>query len=1109
MLTCATCGRESTHDVRFCAGCGSALGAPVASREERKVVTVVFADLVGSTALAERSDPEDVRAMLGAHHARVRAELERFGGTVEKFIGDAVVAVFGAPVAHEDDPERAVRAALAIRDGATEGGLALRVAVNTGEALVSLDAHPAQGEGMVAGDVINTAARIQSAAPENGVLVGESTQRATAHVIEYRAAEPIEAKGKSEPVPVWEAVAPRSRFGSDVEEVPLAALVGREREVDVLRGALTRARQEREPELVTLVGVPGIGKSRIVAELFSIVDSDPDIILWRQGRCLPYGEGISYWALGEMAKSQAGILESDTAAEAERKLTEAVAALVHAAADAEWVTAHLKPLVGLGSELGAGGDSRGETFAAWRRFFESLGEQRPTVLVFEDLHWADEGLLDFVDGLVDRATGVPLLVLCSARPELLVRRPGWGGGKANAVTLSLSALSDEDTARLIAEHLAQAVLPAEMQQALLRRADGNPLFAEEYIRMLRDRGLLRRDGGSWRLDETDVDVPETVQGIIAARLDALEQDEKAVLQTASVVGKIFWLGSVAAIGDISAWEAEERLHALERKEFVRRDRRASVAGETEYAVRHVLVRDVAYGQIPRMRRADLHVRAAEWIASLGHDRSEDRAEMLAHHYVAALELVRAAGGDTAPIEEPARQALREAGNRAYALSALESAVRFYTKALELWSKDDPAYPQLLLDLGIALAWMRNEGGPELEEAAVRFLAAGEIENAAEAWAQLGSVHWVSGSQRIAREKYERAMELIAGLPDTRATARIRALRWRALLLANEHPSLEEGRRILALEEEFGTTEDILNARMNLGLGHLFSGDPQAGIIDLEVALEQCLRANSHLASRAYLNLASLVGTAGDLRRSAELHREGLEAARRLNSHHERWLMAECVLDDYVAGAWDAAAALGLSYLEGMEAAEYMEVVARAVLAATSAARGDRRRAGVHAEALLARAREIGDPQALWGALGICARLRVESGEHDEAQSLVHELSVAQSAADSFQVEVHELDGFVAATALGLGQELGEHLEKAAFGSPWVDAAAQIAEGRLDEAGETLHRHEAYAHAAMVRLLAAELAGRETPGLREAVAFYERVGATAYLERAEALLRNVG
>ena len=1106
MMICPSCGRESVDDVRFCAGCGGPLGAPVPAREERKVVTVVFADLVGSTALAEQSDPEDVRSMLGAHHTRVRADLERFGGTVEKFIGDAVVAVFGAPVAHEDDPERAVRAALAIRDAALEVGVALRVAVNTGEALVTLDARPNEGEGMVAGDVINTAARIQSAAPVNGVLVGESTYRATAHVIEYTASEPFEAKGKRAPVLVWVADAPRSRFGSDVEQVPLAALVGRTREIEAMRGALTRVRQERAPELVTLVGVPGIGKSRIVAELFSIVDDDPDIILWRQGRCLPYGEGISYWALGEMAKSQAGILDSDTAAAAEAKLAEAVAALVSDQSEADWVTGHLKPLVGLGSESGAGGDSRGEIFAAWRRFFESLGEQRPTVLVFEDLHWADDGLLDFVDGLVDRATGVPLLVLCSARPELLVRRPGWGGGKANAVTLSLSALSDDETARLIAEHLAQAVLPVEMQQTLLRRADGNPLFAEEYIRMLRDRGLLRREGGSWRLDKAEVDVPETVQGIIAARLDALEHDEKAVLQAASVVGKVFWLGSVAAIAGISARDAEERLHALERKEFVRRDRRASVAGETEYAVRHVLVRDVAYGQIPRVRRADLHVRVAQWIETLGHDRSEDRAEMLAHHYVAALELIRAAGGDTASIERPTRQALREAGKRALALSALESASSLYARALEFWPEEDPEYPRVLLELGETLFWMRNAGGPELEDASERFLVAGDLESAAVAEVLLGSIYWNTGDRARARAHYGRSTELIAGLPETRATVWISALTWRAHVLSEEPTSLEAGERIVALTEELGTTEQILNARITLALGRVYHGDPLGGIRDLELALAQCLQANSHLATRAYLNLASINGTLGNLAVSADLHREGLAVAHRVANLHERWLAAECALDDYYSGAWDAAVSDAMSFLDHHGAAEYMDIGPRYVLAATAAARGDHSGADAHARIMLERARAIGDPQALWPTLGGCAQLALDAGEEASARALVGELATVLSHAESVQVELLLLDGFVAAARLGLGHDLRVHLAKAAFGSPWVDAATQISEGRLDEAGATLEGHGAHAHAAMVRLLEAEYAGRETPGLRAAVEFYERVRATAYLARAERLLQ---
>ncbi len=1104
MVVCSHCGQESESEARFCAACGSAL-APAVRREERKVVSIVFADLVGSTAAAERSDPEDVRAVLAAHHARVRAELERYGGTVEKFIGDAVVAVFGAPVVHEDDPERAVRAALAVRDVAREADAELRVAVNTGEALVSLDAHPLEGEGMVAGDVVNTAARIQSAAPINGVLVGETTYRATAHLIEYREAASIDAKGKAEPVVVWEAVAPRSRFGSDVELAPLAALVGRQREVDVLRDALTRAREEREPQLVTLVGVPGIGKSRLVAELLQIVGATPELITWRQGRCLSYGDGISFWALSEMTKAQAGILEGDPADEASRKLTDAVAVLVQDPTEAEWVVGHLRPLVGLGSDAGGGGESRGEAFAAWRRFFEGMGGQRPTVLVFEDLHWADDGLLDFIDALVERATGVPLFVLCTARPELLVRRPNWGGGKPNTLTLSLSALSDEETARLIAGHLSQAVLPAEMQQTLLGRAEGNPLFAEEYIRMLKDRGLLLRDGETWRLDATEAEVPETVQGIIAARLDALESDEKALLQAASVVGKVFWLGSVAAIAGISPWDAEEQLHALERKELVRRDRRASVAGETEYSVRHVLVRDVAYGQIPRARRADLHLRAAQWIESLGDERTEDRAEMLAHHYVTALELRRAAGGDAAELETPARLAFREAGNRAYALSSLEAAATFHARALELWPEDDPDYPRLLLERGRALAWLRAEGISELQEAADRFRAAGEVEAAAEAEANLGDVFRFSGRQQTSLAHHERAIALIADLPETRVTAWIRALAWRAALLAGQRVPLEESMRILALAEELGTAEEVLMARITFGLAQGAHGDPYAEIETLDRALELARRANSHLVGRASANLGSILSTVGELDRAGQIHREGVELARRLGSRLEYSLVAECALDDFIAGDWDAAGDRAISYLEHRGAGQFMDSVAYLVLGAVATARGDGATAEAYAAAMIDSARENREPQSLLATLGEGARLALDSGEPERARLLLDELIAAYPTFESFEVDVTQIGGFLAAAVLGRTAELGSLLDRVAYGNPWVEACKHIVAGRLDEAGDALHAREAHAYAALTRLLEAELVGSETRCLPDAIAFFERAGATSYLERAVRLL----
>src|SRR2546423_11345160 len=481
MVTCPACGQENPEGFRLCGMCGAALvAAGGAAREERKVVTILFTDLVGSTARAEGLDPEDVRATLSPYYARLRSELERHGGTVEKFIGDAVMAVFGAPVAHEDDAERAVRAAIAIRDSIGDE-LQIRTAVNTGEALVALGAVPAAGDAMVSGDVVNTAARLQSSAPVNGILVGEATYRATRQAIDYREAPPVDAKGKSEPVKVWEAVAARSRFGSDVEQKLRTPLVGRERERGLLADALAHARTEQSAQLVTLVGVPGIGKSRLVAELFQITEADPDLINWRQGRSLPYGERVSFWALGEIVKAHAGILESDDTATAEEKLVAMVDGLGEDEREHEWLARYARPLVGL---EGAERTEREEAFAAWRRLLEAAAEQRPLILVFEDLHWADDGLLDFVDHLADWATTVPLLIVGTARPELLDRRPGWGGGKRNALTLSIGALSNDETAVLLQRLLDRAVLDADAQQAERRPAEGNPLYAEGYDRLL-------------------------------------------------------------------------------------------------------------------------------------------------------------------------------------------------------------------------------------------------------------------------------------------------------------------------------------------------------------------------------------------------------------------------------------------------------------------------------------------------------------------------------------------------------------------------------------------------------------------------------------------------
>jgi len=515
-------------------------------------VTVVYADLVGSTAAADGADPEDVRARLGRYHARLRRELELVGGSVEKFIGDAVVGLFGAPVAHEDDPERAVRAAFAIHDAiadlnAEDPSLALevRVGVNTGEALVSLTAAAEAGEGVAAGDVMNTGARLQGAARPGGILVGEATYRATRDVVEYGEREQVHAKGKAEAVPAWPALALRATAERRLLGAPL---VGREEELDLLRRTLGRVQRERSPQLLTIVGGPGIGKSRLVGELFAGLNGDAPFRL--EGRTLPYGEGASLHALAEIARAFVGAREA-SADEMPRLLAGAVASVLDDEDEARWVGSHLRPLLGLGSEDAFHGDRRAEAFAAWRRLFEAVADSRPLALVLEDLHWADDILLEFVDQLVDWATNVPLLVLATARPDLLERRPGWGGGKRNAITMSLSPLDHDASAELLTALLHGASLPAEVEALVVARAGGNPLYASEYVRMLTDRGLL--DGDRRR----ELPLPESVQGVIAARLDALPADEKALVQVGAVVGETFWAGAVAAMASLSRGVADE------------------------------------------------------------------------------------------------------------------------------------------------------------------------------------------------------------------------------------------------------------------------------------------------------------------------------------------------------------------------------------------------------------------------------------------------------------------------------------------------------------------------------------------------------------------------
>jgi class 3 adenylate cyclase/tetratricopeptide (TPR) repeat protein len=784
-------------------------------------VSVLFCDLVGFTAASESADPEEVQARIAPYHARTRERIEAFGGTVEKFIGDAVMAVFGAPAAHEDDPERAVRAGLAVLEtieqlNEADGSLALsvRVGVNTGEAVVSLDARPELGEAMVTGDVVNTAARIQSQAPVDGVAVGEGTFRATERVFEYESLDPIDAKGKAEPVAVWRALRPTARFGSDVMRSMTTPLIGRELDFTLLRGTFDKSVAERSVQLVTVVGEPGVGKSRLVAELFAYTDGLAELVTWRQGRCLPYGEGITFWALGEIVKAHAGVFESDPPDVATEKLD----AALPESDDQPWLRARLLPLLGI--EAGESAQQE-ELFTAWRRFLESIAERAPLVLVVEDVHWGDPALLAFLEHLADWATGVPLLVVCTARPELYETHAAWGTGLRNHTALNLSPLSDTDTAKLVAALLERAVLPAETQQLLLERAGGNPLYAEEFVRMLRERATA------------DISVPESIHALIAARLDTLPQERKALLQDAAVLGKVFWAGAVGAMSDRDPHDVERALHELSRKELVRPSRQSSMEGEAEYGFWHVLVRDVAYQQIPRAARAAKHLAAADWLEATAGESVED----LAYHTGEALTLAQATGdadleSDVTP--RAARYALL-AGERMLGLDA-PRALELLERAKGLTAEDEAAFPVVLLHWAAAARESGRllEAAETLEQAISRFEAAGDVLHAGEALSRLSSIRWALGepdSIAIA----ERAVTLLEPSPGPELVEALSRVASSHYITGGYSEAIETADRALAIADQLGLAVpgNVLATR---GFTRCYLGD-LGGLAESERAFE--------------------------------------------------------------------------------------------------------------------------------------------------------------------------------------------------------------------------------------------------------------------------------
>jgi len=676
---CPSCGEENSDRARFCQNCAAPLTGTERSSEVRKVVTIVFADVTGSTALGERLDPEALRRVMGRYFDEMSTVIERHGGTVEKFIGDAVMAVFGIPQLHEDDALRAVRAA----DGMQRAlealnhdlerdhgvGLAARIGVNTGEVVAG---DPASGQRLVTGDAVNVAARLEQAASPGQILLGESTHGLVKDAVRVEPVDPLDLKGKAEPVGAFRLTEVREDTAGHARHLD-SAMVGREKELGMLERALDRVLTERTSHLFTLLGPAGVGKSRLVQEFVSGPGTDATVL---RGRCLSYGEGITYFPLVEIVQEAAGVERTDDLATARSKL----AALADGAEDRDRIVTLVAGLLSWGEPVAAEDSHWGV-----RKLLEHLARDRPLVVVFDDIHWAEPAFLELIEHLADWTRDAPLLLLCVARPELLELRQDWAGGKLNASTILLEPLASDEVGHLVDNLLGRADIPATARARILDAAEGNPLFVEEMLGMLIDDGLLRFEGGEWRAldDLANVTVPPTIQLLLAARLDRLDAGERAVIERGAVEGKVFHAGAVTTLTpERLRGEVRPRLLALARKELIRPDR-AEFAGEDAFRFRHLLIRDAAYHAMPKEQRAELHQRFAAWLERAAGERLAEYEEILGYHleqaYRYRLELgppdegTRALGQAAASRLTSSAERAREGGDFAAARAMLTSA----------------------------------------------------------------------------------------------------------------------------------------------------------------------------------------------------------------------------------------------------------------------------------------------------------------------------------------------------------------------------------------------------------------------------------------------------
>jgi class 3 adenylate cyclase/tetratricopeptide (TPR) repeat protein len=943
-LSCPGCGTGVQPAQKFCMECGTALAAasspttppplsPGGVRAERRLVSVLFADLVGFTTLSERRDPEEVRELLSRYFDRCRTVIEQFGGTVEKFIGDAVMAVWGSPVAREDDAERAVRAAISLTNAVAVLGeemgrpeLRVRAGVLTGNAAVDVGA---EREGMVLGDTVNAASRLQSIAAPGTVLVDDVTRRASEAAIEYEDTGTHEVKGREQPIHAWTALRVvagmgGARRGSGLE----APFVGRERElqtiVDVADDSITR----RTARLVTVTGDAGAGKSRLLWEFFKYMDGIEEVRWWHQGRCLSYGEGVSYWALAEMVRARAGIVDEDDMTTEDEKLQATIEQFVSDEREQSLVQPRLAQLLGLDQRSGR---EAADLFSGWRLFFERMADAAPVVLAFEDLQWADSGLLDFIDYLLEWSADHPIFILALARPELEERRESWG------TAIRLGPLANQSMQRLL-EGLVPG-LPADLTAQILKRAEGVPLYGVETVRMLLDRGVLAQEGSRYVVagDVEDLEVPETLQALAAARLDNLAASERALLQDAAVLGSSFTPAAVAAVSEQRETDVRDLLDSLVVKQVLGRDDDPRSSEPGQYHFLQGLLRTISLSTLSRRDRKARHLAAARHLEHAWGADAGDIAEVLASHYLGAV-TAEPEAPDVPAIRRRARETLVAGARRASVLALGAEASTLFQRAAAL-SETEADRAVTLAEAGTAAARSDRELGSKLLEEAISVLEAADQRE------QAGLTQMRLADVLIGLNRLEQASELLAvaepALRDPAHIAEAAARRGHvAFLLGDYELTRNQSELALSIADPRRLAPVIAEAAMNKAVALDYDGrQAEAGAL-MSLALDIAVAADlPEIALRSYYNLADYHCLMAHIDEAVTHIDRGLALARERGSRAwERDLIGQSVQIDLIRGEWERALAATQSL--DVPGAEESRRVAMSFVPTIYAARGE-------------------------------------------------------------------------------------------------------------------------------------------------------------------------